>query len=272
MELMELALSGDKDSARLFLELFLASNIFVPDRYQSSEIAGAPAYPNDLIWVMGLQDSDRVIVPAFTDPSMIDVWAGGSLSFRSPTGQSLLDAIPEGWWLWLNPGFDVEKEFSPWEISELRRGPGSFDVVLSEIFPEEIVEPLSVSPIPETEYQSLKEALKAFALAAPAVRKIFLLREEGKDFEGSIKTQLLIGIEADVLNSDEADSLREAAHSSVATHQIGADPIRVMVGRDAKDGLYLSLFKGVEPIYSRPALSVLGHAAKKLRAFFKGHP
>lgn len=264
--LMERALDGDKDAARLFLTEFLKGPIFVPERYQAADPAGAPAYPSDLVWVMGLQDSDRVIVPAFTDPEMIDAWAGGALTYRSPSGKALLDAVPDGWWLWLNPGEDIEKEFSPWEINELRQGPGSFDAVLDEIFPGEIIEPLAVHPLKKEERPDLKNALIEFAQTAPEIRRVFILSEEGKDFEGTVKTRLLVGIEADVKNSDEAEALRESVFNHASPMQIGSDPIKVLVGQDADDGLYLSLFKGTEPIYSRPSSSGLIRAAKKIKS------
>lgn len=268
-QLMELAVSGDKDAAQVFLDLFLAGPLFVPERHQPSPIAGAPKYPNDFAWLLGVQDGDRVIVPVFTDAQLIEEWAAAPLTFRTVPGKAILDAMPEEWWLWLNPGSDVEKEFSPWEIGELKLGPSSFATVLAEIFPEEIVEPLTLTQVDTNSYLELKRALIEFAEQDPRIVKLFILQEEGKDFEGELRTQLLVGVEAGVKSSNEVDQLRDAIDAHAAPTQIGGETLKILVGKDVTDGLYLSIFKDSQPFFTRKPKSLGSKIASALGSALK---
>ena len=248
---LQTAALGSKQAARLFFESLLTFPLFVPERYQAQPLSNAPSYPNDFVSILGVQDRDRAAVPAFTRKEHVLEWCGAELECKQLTGEELFALVPQGWWLVLNPGRDVEKEFSPWEIAELRNGTEGIAAVLEEIFAEDIIETLDVKPVSESGCPALCAALRRAAEADSSISAIRLFREEGKDADGNPAAQILIGVEAPTLDSPQLDALQEKIRAAAAPCQIGNDPFKVIVSRDMQNSPALGLFKDAPPLYRR---------------------
>lgn len=251
-ESMSLASFGYEDAARRFFEAFLSGPLFVPERYQERPIANLPEYENDFVNVLGLQDGSRVIVPVFTDPSYIETWCGNPLSYKSVNGQKLFEMLPEEWWISVNPGSEIEKEISPWEVDLLRGGTSGIDAILAELFPREVTELLEVRPVRENEQRDLKLELAQFAASHPEIARLYMLIEIGRDIDEEDVVTLLLGVQAEIRASDEADSLREEIKGMAERALIGSgEAVRVMIGTSIEDNLMLGMFRKEKPFYER---------------------
>lgn len=245
------AASGSKEGAELFFKALLEGPLFVPDRYQSAPLSDSPQYPNDFVHVLGIQDGNRVIVPVFSHAHYIEEWCGTDLQFKSYSGTTLLSKIPEDWWVIVNPGQDAEKEISPWEAQTLKGGPEGIAEVLDDLFAEEVIEPLALEVPSESEYSSLRSALASSLPTIPEIARAFLLKELGKNIEGEDSVQILIGLEIPTNDLTVLDRVKDQVAQVAQPCQIGDDPVKIIVGSDAREGIALGLFKDAEPIFVR---------------------
>lgn len=248
---MQAALQGSRDAARTFYEALFEGPLYVPDRHQRLPLSDAPQYPNDLVHILGVQAPDRVVVPVFTNSAYVTSWCGAELEVKSFKGQQLFRTVPEDWWIVLNPGQDVEKEISPWEIGVLRPGPEGIDEVLDDLFAREVIDPLTVAPVEADDYKALQSGLLEIAPKVEGLDKIFLLKEHGRDIDGEEVTQILVGLQIDPKKPERLEPIRDELKQVIDRAQIGDDQAKILIGIDAEQGVALGVFKGVEPIYSR---------------------
>jgi len=247
---MPAALNGDREAALLFFRAFLAGPLYVPERYQAHKLSDAPRYPSDLFNLLGLQDRERVIIPVFSRAEMIIQWCGNELSHTCLSGQALLERLPDEWWLCLNPGGEIEKEFSPWEARLLKKGPESIPEILEDLLQDTEPVPLNIETVSGEEMPELKKALQEAAGSLPGIEALYLLRENFTSPESDeVQTRLLIGAELNEQSAQEADSISKLLRDAGAPHRIGAEPLRVFAGH--KEEMAMRIFSVVEPFYRR---------------------
>ncbi len=248
--LMSLALEGDKDAGRQFYTALLQTTLFVPDRAQNFPLTESPEYPTDLVHVLGIQDKDRVVVPAFLQPEHVREWFKNELNVSEMSCERLLRSIPDGWWLVINPGLDVEKECSPWEIERLREGPQAIEEVLEEAFATEPIEMLDVRPLDESIYPTLIAKLQEYGQAHAWVRALYVLEEQGRDVEGQVISTILIGAHVDLTQLQNFESIRDEIQNIAHHELIGNSRARVVVGDTVEHHVSLGVFHGMTPLYS----------------------
>jgi len=243
---MEQALDGVPGGAKAFLEGFLQSTIFVPTRHQQHPLSDAPVYPNDLFELLALQDKERVIIPAFTQVDMIKDWCGNDLLYRKLQVQTLLERVPDEWWLVLNPGMQVEKEFSPWEIEQLRHGPDGVTEVLDDLEENaEQLEPADVAAV-TTGYTGLRKGLREFFEKNQNISKIYLLRSLKDDNDS-----LLIGIRVKSKDEQVVEELRDKCQRMAKKELIGAEDIKVLAALEDQPELALGIFQEEHLVHER---------------------
>ena len=267
---MQEALAGSREAARAFFKLLLEAPLFVPERRQEQPLSNAPRYPNEFFNFLGVQDRQRTVMPAFTDPDFIRAWCGNALAFRETSFRSLAAILPEEWWLVVNPGRAVEKELSPWEIARLKEGAPAIEEVLDEIFAPATAETLDLRPCAADEYPALRAALRRAGAETPALSRIYLLREEGRDPDGRPLERLLVGVEAREAAPDEIERLRVMIRDAARPFLIGGEELKVLAGRDWRASPAFGLFKDAPPLYARPRLAALwGCCRRRLRRKIK---
>ena len=246
------ALEGDREARRAFFTAFLSGPLFVPERTQDTLLSHQPAYPHDLVTVLGIQDGERVVVPVFSSADAVAAWFGKELKFKTWTGERLVGIAPDGWWLALNPGQEIEKEISPWEIQQLRSGAAAIDSILEELGDdgEKVVRPVElVTPAPD-ELPMLREKLVAFANTDERVRALYLLKERGKDLDDNDIDTILVGADVTSRSLADLDALRAALRNTAELQMIGGDRLRVSVGAGI-ESLALGVFKSSTPFFQR---------------------
>jgi hypothetical protein len=243
-----------------FYQLFFEATFSVPLRKQALPLSHAPIYPRDTIDILGIQEPERVVVPFFSNETLAAEWFGGPLICRAVPARQLLELVPEEWWLTLNPGSEEGKDFSPWEIALLRKGPVALPEIIADQAAQAEHAPLAVTSIGADEYVALRERLSAFALAEPLIRRLFLVREDTLARDGL--APLVLGIEATDIKSAEIPTLTERVRSEATLALIGQASIKITCGTDC-ESLNLGIFRGTLPFYVRKE-GLLG----KIKALF----
>lgn len=243
--LLALAESGQKDAIADFLRAFLIGELFVPDRYQIQPLSDQPAYPGDFFHLLGVQAQERVIIPTFSAADMIASWCGNRLKYKCITGQELCKLAPQDWWIVLNPGSDLAKEFTPWEINLLKLGPESIPEVVADIAAEFEPENLQVRPLKDGEFQEIVVLLIKYAESNQMLKTLHLLIEES----GSDQDKLLIGIESDEQSQDGQMHLKDELDRLVKPHLIGNLELKIFVYRSVESAMAGRLFAHFPPSF-----------------------
>ena len=264
---MQEALAGSFEAGRRFFLAFLQGPIYVPERRQIHPLTEAPSYPNDFVNILGIQDKERAVVPAFSRLEHVEQWFGGNLECKTLSGLELIKLVPADWWICFNPGREVEKEISPWEIDQLRGGEEGIGAVLAEIFLTGPAQTLSVRTLRDNEHAAVRAALKSLADARPEISSIYLLIEEGRDADENPIETLLIGLEIDSSNLRVVEDIRCAALSLAQKAEIGGNPVKVYAG-GAGGKIALKALEGSPPFLCRRSASPIRRWSKALSACF----
>ncbi len=251
-DLLKDAALGDVQAARNFLEAALKRALIVPTREQEVVIKEMARYPNPLLDVMALQGDGKIFVPVFSDAEAMSLWSSLPLKHRNLSLGEVIGIIPEDWWVAVNPGSEFNKEFSPWELKQLKDGENGIQAVLDESDPLPRIE-LTVQTVGESEFVSLKESLKQFALSNNLISKIWLLRSLGESADGKPLHGLRIGVLLKPPKNRPPKAIVEETHAQlnavIGRELIGAEDFHVVCGIDA-ESLALSAFKGSIPFYN----------------------
>ncbi|RMG42198.1 MAG: SseB family protein [Candidatus Dadabacteria bacterium] len=245
---MQSALEGEPVAVRCVLQGFLDGPLYVPERYQYAPMSDSPNYPNDFVTVLGVQNGERVIVPVFTASELIKEWCGNDLKYKKITGEKLITMLPEGWWVCINPGSEVEKELSPWEISKLGEGPGSIDEIVEDI--TDAIETVGLEiRIPDSEeYSEIKAALVSKVLSMSQITALSLLEEIGLDENGNELKRPVVGVQLRTEAFKERENLHDELEATVASFRIGQEAVKFVYG-SSKEDISLSIFNCVKPFY-----------------------
>lgn len=263
---LEAAYEGSQACIKSFFELFLVSTLYVPERFQDQPMSDQPEYPNDFFNLLGVQDSAKSCIPCFSSPDLIVDWCGEELKHKEISGSDLVSRAPENWWIVLNPGEEIEKEFSPWEIERLNQGSENIPELVEEILPNDQVEPLSIQPLEPDSYPKLKEKLIKLAESTEAVSGIYMVKEIIVQDDDSVNERLLFGIKFS--NTEEQDPPKnlEIFSSLIEQELIGDLPFTMYSNSDNQTSIKIGLLEQFEPIYLRKSST---KHSEKILGFFK---
>ena len=247
-ENLQAASEGNQAALEKVLKGILTGPLYIPDRVQSHKLSHQPVYPNDIVNIMGIQDKERVIVPAFTSATLIENWFGSALQHRTFTGAGIFSVLPEGWWICINPGQEVEKDLSPWEISKLKEGENGIKEIIAEISSDDsIVQSISIAPLPENEFLDLKKKLIDFAVKDSEILSLYILKEKSLTIDEQVLEKVLIGAECNK-NQDEIERTKDALQSICDLNLIGNTGSKVLAATPGNN-IILGVFKGTAPFY-----------------------
>ena len=246
----EEAINGERPAIVAFFKAFLEGPIYVPDRVQAHPLTDAPEYPSPFTSILGVRDKERTIVPAFTRSELLSAWSENPLTFRKFKGFDLLEVIPAGWWLCINPGSDIDKELSPWELETLKAGESGIEQVAEELTARQNNEVLQIRPLKENEYSSLAKGLIEYAERETQIEEISLLVEEGIDVEENLVLTALVGARLSS-GTRSINDIKVELTALSNREQMAGDQVRVFVGDCEQESLFLEAFKGYQPIFCR---------------------
>lgn len=167
-----------------YLEL-LKSSVFVPESAQaqandeSKPVLVGETPENAQNWII-VRAVDIRYLPIFTCEEYGTEWAEPSrLKFNRCDLKTLLWSLNPDTHIYLNPGQDIGKEFTPWEISQLKLG--------AEAIPELIAE---LAPLPDSgievikdpkRHEKLQRSLRGVLDIFPEIDEAFLLELSHQD-------------------------------------------------------------------------------------------
>jgi len=257
-QLLKSASHGEEKDLRDFLKYLLAATISVPDRQQAQKLSDQAEYPNNFITFLGIKDSDRNIIPIFSDPDFISSWCGNLLKFSNINFKEVISRMPENWWLVLNPGQEFEKEFSPWELNCLLKGADGIEDIIADHCLDSENTPIEVRLVTDQEYQECKLTLIELAKTQPLIEKLSMLTEVTVSEDQREQYTLLIGAETSSdLDMEQEDQLRlkirELVQQKCALDKVA---LRIHIFNsnktaDVSKELLLSLFAASKPFYVR---------------------
>lgn len=256
----ELLLKASDESSPEALDAFyralLNAQFLVPERQQEHQLTNHPEYPNDFLNVLGIQSKESVFVPMFSAQGRVQEWSGHEIRLRTLTLAEIIDLLPAGWWLILNPGSEGEKDFSPWEIDLLRGGVASIPALIEEMLVEDAIEDIEMHAVEPGQFAELKGALVESAKKTKGVEALYLLKETGKTVSAKEVSSLILGILIGQDSAEDREKIQEQFSSIGALILIGAEKLKIRVGDSIAGNLMLGIFEGYEPIYTidKPSL------------------
>lgn len=135
-ELLTEAADSKPGAAERFFKELLESSVFVPLKAgQSAEV------DSQIVGEKSLESLGYVIVhyqgaqtvPIFTENYFVSDWAGEETTTSEVPFRRLVNWIPSGVWIYLNPGQEVGKELTPWEIECLKSGVDSIPDLIAAL-------------------------------------------------------------------------------------------------------------------------------------------
>jgi hypothetical protein len=253
--LLKRAADGDESAASLFFTLFPELIWHAPSRGNLAE-PGKVGYPNDLYGFLAVKTQDYTIAPIFSDASFAEEWSGRPIHCRQVTGRHVMETLPDEWWIGVNPGQEVEKEISPWEITLLKKEhPEAIKELVRELFEVPLIREISTRTPDPTEYAQLVNALRAFAHDQPAILELFLLERLAEDIDENQVQELLLGASLDdtvlIDQGLTVQDMQTAVTSIAEIAQIGAAKIKVFTGVWGTTSIALLSFAESAPFYNR---------------------
>lgn len=148
------AADGRPSAIEAFFDILLRSTVYVPIKAQTisspenglKEIGGKGAGTTNFASVdyMGNQ-----CIPIFSEERFVEDWSEADFTCIKKEFKVLLQLLGDEMWLYINPGQDVGKELTEWEIERLRKGPDAIP---------ELAAALNESPIGEIEVNTNSQA------------------------------------------------------------------------------------------------------------------
>ena len=181
---------------------------------------------------------------------MIEDWCGKKLSYKEFRDSLLFKAIPEKWWGYLNPGTDLEREISPWEVERLASGRSSIPELLEEALGLRQGDLLTIKPLEG--FEKLEESIRTFASGEEVLAQAYGALEEIPDHLDEYDSeQILLYFRINNYSPAESKDFEERLRAHVSLELIGDTKYKLFIEDAAKDSLFLGLFEELEPIFTR---------------------
>ena len=277
---LERAFGGARDDVSRFLNLLFSLEFFVPLPLEapSSVESGSPGPlregggraldpvgPDDCCYFCVISEG-KFSVPIFSEMAFLRSWAGDDLRCAQEPFLTILASLPPDFWLHLNPSQEYGKEFSPWEIDRLKRGPESVEEVVFELaaFPDEL-EVDSGGHL----FGDLKRQLLPILESYSGVREAFLLSVSGDELGQGLP---FLGLRCAGISSEGLDGLRAELRSVVDSGVGGVRDILLVDDIDNFANTRALLFKEQLPFYvaQRKLETPPGLLSRVLKSFRRG--
>lgn len=235
--LIKAANSDNKSDIATFYRTLLQSQVFLPP---STSFETENEQNHDFLVI---QSKTRFCIPIFTTQESVAAWSGNDLAVITKDFKALLWLIPDQCSLHLNPGQDIGKEFSFWEIEQLRKGEQAIDEIIEELDLEFLpdVNIRTAPELPATVMQRILGMLDAFEQIEEAYLTSVVPENQNVSESGS--ERLLLGLKS-------SRPLPEHFNAEVAL--IAKDQnISIDLAQDITLPLYRGLFDQVLPFYIR---------------------
>ena len=263
--LLNNSIDGDPEILTGFFKGLLRSSIYVVRRQQHLPLSDAPEYPNPLFDVLGVQGVSKVVIPVFLHKDRIREWSATDLQNREMNFKDLLEIVPDGWWLVINPGWEVEKELSPWELSQLKLGDEALKELVDDNLPDDTDKGVFLEAVDPQEFKGLIQELVQYSEQCSQIEKIAIYRERvSTEGYAPVKEDADIGVTRDsiegqgslmvavrLVNQSDAARIRDELFAIAQKAMIGSLAIKVLTDSRMVSSLAGEMAEGFGVIYKR---------------------
>ncbi len=213
-------------------------------------------------------------LPIFTEESFVGDWLDTQCVITEVEFSKLLWYLGAEDWLYINPGQELGKEITPWEIEQLRRGPeGIPDLV--EALKEEFDEELTVENNPENLGKLRSKLLPLLELYPELIEAFLVTIREGE--KGDEKPTL--GLRYRRITDAKRMYLRSEFDNLSKEHLPGHQQLFLVDDLGEPNSPNIRLFEGATPIYIGPAAahaepteSLMEKAKSRMMRMFTKNP
>lgn len=254
-QLAEQAFNGDRTACRSFLRSFLQTELLIPDRKQHQTLSGIVEPPSPFFPFFAFESEGETFVPVFEHEEQIASFTLAPLSHRRYLGRQLFGLVPSSWWVVFNPGSEVEKVFSPWEISLLRSGSEeAIAEVVAELFDSASDEFLDARMMSPVEHPQLFESFSHFCHTTSSIVAGWVLEISPIAADNISAREVVVGVMTAPIGDTQADTERAAAlhrqlELMLGPLLIGWGTIRISVIAEGDKSVIGELLSSHPPFY-----------------------
>lgn len=247
---MEKALNEDRENTLNFYTLLFTAQLFGVNRY-SPGLKSTITYPSENFPLLAIKDEDKIVVPLFTSENHMSTWSSAPSDSYKLSFKNILQLIPDDWWICLNLSSEVEKEFSPWEISKLKTGEEAINEVIEELLLGTESGSSTVKPIDRGQYTDLEKTIDDLIRKDDGIQIVTLLLEETFDLEEKIEEKILMAVKVDKNSQKTIKYYEDLIDTQCKLALIGTIGLKVFIYTNEKDFPLYGVFAGIEPLYKR---------------------
>ena len=230
-----------------FLRILMQSTVFVPIKSEPKK--DIPIFgqleTGDLGFLLSPGTGDEEILPIFSEPGYVAEWAEREIFYADCEFRKLIWVLGEDTVLHLNPGQEVGKEISRWEIEQLRRGEGAIPEIVAELQgggeSDILLEPAG------PEYDPLKKKLLAVLEIATELSEAFLV--VATEEEGGAVSPTLGLLYGEAVSPERREYFRAEFENCSREHLPSDRRMTILDDLDDENSPNWGLFADVNPFY-----------------------
>lgn len=181
--LLSRAADAEPGAAAEFFRELLAATVFTALERGRTAPAVSPIVGEKPLAELGymiVHYQGNQALPIFTEPEFVEQWADEELPVHPLPFRELVQWVPQGMWLYVNPGQEVGKEFTPWEIEGLRQGVDAIPDLVAALDEHSEVEEFVINTSRDL-FPDFKEQLRPILEIYPELREAFLVTMQEGD-------------------------------------------------------------------------------------------
>lgn len=246
-KLLDRAERGELAAAKEFYAEMLEAEVWVPLRPGFAKMTEEEAKDIKSLERFALVDFQRRrILPIFTSRIAFLAWTEEQEIEAIEKGfRSLLWILGEEIWVHLNPGQEVGKEFSPWELEALKGGKEGIPDLVEELLSEQQAVEIEVDA-GSSQFPVLKKKIATVLEAYPQVSEAFLISFKRHEADDPIP---LFGLRQTGLRDDALKSIEQEVRTMTEFSAEAKMPAEFISDIDQRSNPHAVLFDGATPFY-----------------------
>ena len=263
-KLIQVAADGEETELRRFFEALLSSSVFVVMKvgFTRDSVNRAPVIGESHLAALGfltVQYEGVEALPIFTEEAFANHWTEAEVPVERKDFATLLNLVGNSW-MYLNPGQEVGKEITSWEIEQLRRGVAAVPDLVQELIEGEMGPTFEVRA-GEEYFPGFVEKLGSIFELAPELNEAYFAAMFEDDSQSPIPT---LGLSYRNITSDKRNYLREEMKQVSEDVLPGHTQLFLVDDLESKESPNWRLFEGISPFYrSATATSAAAKSAEK---------
>lgn len=234
-------------AAKEFYLTLLETDVLVPLRPGFAAMTEEEAKEIKTLERFALVDfQQKRILPIFSTENAFLEWAQQQeIEAVYKSFKSLVWVVGEEVWLHLNPGQEVGKEFSPWEIESLKDGREGVDDLVAELMSEHQAIEIEVDS-GSSQFAGLKKKIATILEAYPQVKEAFLISFKKNEEDDPIP---LFGMRQDGLSDEALKTIEQEVRTMTEFSAEATMPAEFISNIDKRTNPHAVLFDDATPFY-----------------------